>query len=219
MLLVVGITIFVVGLAAVLISWTLKLYTTKACPNCYQEYPDDIVFPIIPGVLVWCPNCSETIAQENLINRQPETESSGNPNRNNNQPASSYFRDDQDPLAPAGLLDTPVTRETKTQTEQQQPMPLTNNQGLTEDDINPLTGKPFNQAPPAQNPVEPSAPTFDQPTVVEHQPQEEIQPPTFDQQGNQESNHPPQFQETGDDSAEIDTDMNEFNDLFQPDQQ
>lgn len=44
--------------------WIVNSAINKSCPSCG---PEQLVIPIIPGFLAWCPQCGDTYNQEELV--------------------------------------------------------------------------------------------------------------------------------------------------------
>jgi len=44
-------------------AWVARIALTKECPECRAE---GTLFPIVPGYMAWCMNCSQTYPQSDL---------------------------------------------------------------------------------------------------------------------------------------------------------
>lgn len=69
------IALFLLLLAVAAFVWIVNSAINKSCPSCDSG---QLVIPIVPGFLAWCPQCGETYSQQELVtissDQHPEDE-------------------------------------------------------------------------------------------------------------------------------------------------
>jgi hypothetical protein len=68
--------IVLIALAIGFFLWMVKYCLLKACPTCQEDSDqDEMVIPIVPGFIWWCPTCNETCRQNALVDRKKKIDS------------------------------------------------------------------------------------------------------------------------------------------------